>query len=366
MAGIAPLGGAPTTNAPEGTAATVPGTITPPQQDQPPAKPPEGPNFTAFPSSYAGFGSDGNGFGTLSVVNGALSIVSAPAQPPAQPPAAPKPPAPPPGSDQAANVPGSTPQATGAPDNTPKPAPPPPPPPPPPPVYANANANPNPAPAPNPAPNPNPAADLPGQPPSPYTAITAQDVPNLERTDTTQGKAANEAATLDKTAATPQPGGPGSDTANGPGQTPGTNSPTPGNQPPPAPVGLLGASGPPPIPGGTAVENNPALGLLGAPATNPIYIQYQTHAQNAAEEAAAAAAAAAAQEAAARQQLEQVNFRIAAARADNNAAAAAQLAPAAAKLTGQIQNQTFVGLGTTPPQSFAPPAIPPVFLNVAS
>lgn len=351
MAGIAPLGGSPTTNAPEGTAATVPGSVAPPPQQQPPNKPPEGGNFTAFPTSYAGFGSDGNGFGTLSVVNGALSIVSAPAATAPAAPAAPKPPAPPPGAtgDQVANVPGTTPQAATAPDNAPKPAPPPPPPPPPP---ANAAVAPN----------------IPGQPASPYTAIPAGDVPNLEQTNTTQGKVANEAATLDKTAATPQPGGPGTDNTNNPSQTTTPNPATTANAPAPAPTaaGLLGASGPPPIPGGTAVEDNPELGLLGAPATNPIYIQAQTQAQNAAEETAAAAAAAAAQEAADRQQLQQVNFRIAAARADDNSAAVAQLQPDAVKLSGQIQNQTFAGLGTTPPQPFAPPAIPPVFLNVAS
>ncbi len=88
MAGIAPLGGSPTTNQPDGTAATVPGTIAPNTTPPPQKTPDTGPSFTAFPSSYEGFGSDGNGFGTLSVVNGQLSIVQTPPAPPASTPAA--------------------------------------------------------------------------------------------------------------------------------------------------------------------------------------------------------------------------------------------------------------------------------------
>jgi hypothetical protein len=114
------------------------------------------------------------------------------------------------------------------------------------------------------------------------------------------------------------------------------------------------------------VENDPALGLLGAPATNPIVIQAEAQQAAAAQEAAAAADAEAAARAAAQQQLQQVDFRIAVARADNNSAAVAQLQPAATKLSGQIQGQTFAGLGSIPPQPFARPEIPTVFLNVAS
>ena len=129
---------------------------------------------------------------------------------------------------------------------------------------------------------------------------------------------------------------------------------------------MLGSGGDKPIPGGTPVENDPALGLLGAPATNPIVIQAEAQQAAAAEASAANASAQVAQQAAAQAQLQQVDFRIAAARADNNSAAVAQLQPAATTLTGKIQGQTFAGLGTTPPQPFARPEIPTVFLNVAS
>ncbi len=114
------------------------------------------------------------------------------------------------------------------------------------------------------------------------------------------------------------------------------------------------------------MENNPALGLLGAPATNPIVIQAEKQQAAASEAAAAADDAAAADKAAAQIQLEQINARIAAARAANNQGAVEQLQPTAVKLTGEIQGQTFPGLGETPPKPFATPAIPPIFLNIAS
>jgi len=123
---------------------------------------------------------------------------------------------------------------------------------------------------------------------------------------------------------------------------------------------------PPPLPGGTAVENNPALGLLGAPPTNPIVIQADKQEAQAAEAIAQSADAQAAEQAAARAQLQQVDFQIAAARADNDAAAIARLQPAQAELTGEIQSQTFAGVGSTPPQPFTHPEIPTVFLNIAS
>ncbi len=65
-------------------------------------------------------------------------------------------------------------------------------------------------------------------------------------------------------------------------------------------------------------------------------------------------------------QIEQLEERIAAARASNNQAAVAQLQPAVVKLQGQVQGQTFAGLGTSPPLPFARPEIPSVFLNIAS
>jgi len=73
MSGIAPLSGPTTTTAPPpGVASTTPGTNTPaaPPQTPPPQKTDGAQNFTAFPSSYAGFGANGSDFGTLSVVNG--------------------------------------------------------------------------------------------------------------------------------------------------------------------------------------------------------------------------------------------------------------------------------------------------------
>jgi hypothetical protein len=181
----------------------------------------------------------------------------------------------------------------------------------------------------------------------------------LQKTDATNQKVANESNTLDSVGNASQQ----TDTA----QTSGSAPAAPESKPAPPPTaGLLGSGGPPPIPGGTAVENNPALGLLGAPPTNPIVIQADKQEAQAAEAAAAAASAQAAQQAVAQQQLQQVDFRISAARADNNEAAVAQLEPAQQKLTGEIQGKTFAGVGSTPPPSFARPEIPTVFLNIAS
>lgn len=64
--------------------------------------------------------------------------------------------------------------------------------------------------------------------------------------------------------------------------------------------------------------------------------------------------------------LKNVNFHIAAANGEGNSAAAAQLEPIAVKINGELQGQTFPGLGQTPPQPFARPEIPPVFLNFNS
>jgi hypothetical protein len=88
--------------------------------------------------------------------------------------------------------------------------------------------------------------------------------------------------------------------------------------------------------------------------------------QQAAQQAAqAAAAAAAAQQAAAQVGLQQVNERLSAAYSDNNTAAAAQLAPLQVQLqAGQINGSPWAGLGTTPPQPFATPEIPTIFLSV--
>ena len=61
--------------------------------------------------------------------------------------------------------------------------------------------------------------------------------------------------------------------------------------------------------------------------------------------------------------LQDVTFHIAAANGEGNTAAAQQLAPIATQINGQLQNQPFAGIGTTPPQPFAPPEIPTIFLN---
>jgi hypothetical protein len=322
MSGLAPLSGSTTTTALPGVAIAAPGSDTPGAQPQAPPQKNDGPNFTAFPSSYDGFGANGSAFGTLSVVNGRLSVTSAP---PDVPPAA------------VAAAASETPVAS---ETAPKP-PPPPPPPPPPKLVADAATAP---------------ADG-AQTPDPYTAVPPA-TSSLEKTNATEQKAANAQSTSGS-------GVQGSSSA--PDQTAPSPSPPPGSNPAPVPTaGLLGAKGTEPIPGGTPVENDPALGLLGAPATNPIVIQAEQQQAAAAEEAAAAAAAADTARIAAQTQLQHVDFRIAAARADNNGAAVAQLQPAAAKLAGQIQGQAFAGLGTSPPQPFARPEIPTVFLNVAS
>jgi len=62
-----------------------------------------------------------------------------------------------------------------------------------------------------------------------------------------------------------------------------------------------------------------------------------------------------------------VTFRLSAAYGEGNSAAANQLKPAAVQLyNGQLQGSIWAGIGTTPPQPFAQPEIPYVFLNVAA
>jgi hypothetical protein len=295
MAGLAPLGASPTTTQQvTGTGATLPGSVAPTYTAPPKSAPAPAPaNFTAFPSSYAGFGADGSTYGTPGVVDGKLSIVAAPPQ-----------------VNDAAVI-GAGPQTAAGSANA-----------------ANAGDT---APA----------------------ASTSQPQPLLQKTGATDQKVANENNTLSAVGNT--------NTAQQ-----SANSTPQSNPTPPPGEGLLGGSGPPPIPGGTAVENNPALGLLGAPPTNPIVIQADKQEAEAAQATVEANDAAAAQQAAAQAQLQQVDFRIAAARADNNEAAVAQLQPTQTKLTGEIQGQAFAGVGSAPPQTFARPEIPTVFLNIAS
>lgn len=100
----------------------------------------------------------------------------------------------------------------------------------------------------------------------------------------------------------------------------------------------------------------------------PSQIQQQQQAQ---EEAAQQAQAQQADQEAEQHQaltgaLQNVSFRLSAAYGEGNAAAAAQLAPIAVQINGELQNQPFAGVGTTPPKPFAPPEIPNVFLNIPS
>jgi hypothetical protein len=90
-----------------------------------------------------------------------------------------------------------------------------------------------------------------------------------------------------------------------------------------------------------------AVGLLGAPATNPVVIQAQQQEETAAEEAQAIA--------------------------DEEAAAQANAAVGITKATGETANGTTVqpAVASTqwadpPPSTYALPEIPTVFLNVAA
>jgi hypothetical protein len=118
-----------------------------------------------------------------------------------------------------------------------------------------------------------------------------------------------------------------------------------------------------------APETTPAnvtQGLLGSPPTNPIVIQAEAQEAAAAEATRLADSEQAAQQAADQVQLQQLDQRIAAARASDDPAAVAQLQPDVSKIEGRLQGQTFAGVGATPPLPFATPEIPTVFLNVAA
>ena len=342
MAGLAPLGGPSTPTTLHGAAATVPGSITPayanPQQPSPTG---QNQAFTAFPSSYAGFGADGNGFGTLSVVNGALTVLSTPA--------------------------GSLPPPHTNPDGTPAVGAPP------------ATADSNGATAPAPTTTAGAVANN-DQVPNPYTAVPPAPPPpppplNQAKTDAAiaqSGSVPGSATTLDAAAST----APGATTA--PSSDPASKNPPPGNtgntgntgnannsgtaSDPTA--GLLGAQPANTVPGSDPPPVNLAQGLLGSPATNPIVIQAEAQDEQAAQAAQQAADEAAQQKAAQQIQVQQLTARISAAYADNNSAAVAQLQPYVTKLEGQIQGQIWAGLGTTPPQPFKLPEVPTVFLNV--
>src|ERR1700722_12544820 len=193
MAGIAPLGGSPATTTPQqvqGAGATVPGPITP--APAPPPKPPDATTFTAFPSSYAGFGTNGTAYGTPGVVNGKLSIVAAP---------------PPTGSVTDAAV--QTPPVV----QTPPPKAPSPPPPPAPANDATA------------------AADATR---TPAAGATASQPVTLQKTDSTDQKVANENNTLDSVGNASRQ----TDTAQSSGSAPAAPESKPA---PPPTAGLLGS-----------------------------------------------------------------------------------------------------------------------------
>ena len=67
---------------PVSTPAATAAPATPPARQTTPGSglgttPGSGTNFTSFPASYAGFGSDGSGFGSLTVKNGSLAVAPA-------------------------------------------------------------------------------------------------------------------------------------------------------------------------------------------------------------------------------------------------------------------------------------------------
>jgi hypothetical protein len=319
MAGIAPLSGSASTSAGSGISDAPP---THAATVAPKPNPADAGSFTAFPNSYAGFGENGSSFGTISVVNGRLSVVSA---------------------DPGARQPQTSPAATGQ-----------------------------------------------SGPPPAVTAAPA------DTAQAAQPQAGEQAAAILAAPSTPiaaaRPPAPADHAGIKPPSlepTPGDTPPADGLQPPTlgkataaAPLqpagqaqsdptqGLLGSVPADAIPGASAPNSgstlSPEQGLLGAPATNPIVIQAEDQ-----ERSAAAAAAVEANQAAAAQQadhiaLQQINARIAAARAAGNAAAVAQLQPRQAAVIGDLQGQTFAGVGSTPPKPFARPEIPTVFLNIAS
>lgn len=348
MAGVAPLSGSPSTPASSGIGQAPPSRAASPAPATPDSS--ADANFTAFPSSYEGFVSNGGTYGTVSVVNGRLSVVSAPA-----PVAAPSAPAPAATPAPGASVEAATPDSQGAP--------------------RAPGAEP-------PAHAPAPASDATQAQTGPIlTPAVASQAPTPDATDhadlhasAAQTPSATAAGPAPSThSAAPEPGTPAQPAA---GLQPPSLGEAPANQPLQAvgqsqsdpTQGLIGSNSAPIA--GSPASSGPSLesqqGFLGAPPTNPIVIQAEAQQRAAAADSAAAADQADAQRAADQIALQQINARIAAARAAGNAGAVAQLQPRAATLSGDIQGQTFAGLGSTPALPFARPEIPTVFLNIAS
>ena len=312
MAGIAPLSGSVSTSTSSGVSgssgisgAQPPNAASATPQKSPPA---DFGSFTAFPSSYAGFGENGSTFGTVSVVNGQLSVVSSPpGRPEAQPPQP---------SASAQPQPGTPGQPASQTAGEPA-----------------ASA---------------PQSPKPNAPPAPSLHAST---PPLTDTPAAGGVSATQAGLQPPSLGEVSPGAPVE-----PGDQSQNGAPTQG----------LPGSGSSHANPGPAPSLAPEQGFLGAPATNPIVIQAEDQ-----QRAAAAANAAQANQAAGARQadqiaLQQINARIAAARAAGNEAAVAQLQPKQAAVVGDLQGQTFAGLGSTPPKPFARPEIPTVFLNIAS
>jgi hypothetical protein len=190
-------------------------------------------------------------------------------------------------------------------------------------------------------------------------------VPPADQTSTTTATG--------KTASPESTPAPGSTAPLGPTSAQaGASASTPNNAPQPATAsgnptkGLVGAAEEAQVPGSTAPPANLAQGLLGSPPTNPIVIQAEAQEASAAQATRQADDEQAAQQAADQVQLQQLDQRIAAAREADDPAAVAQLQPAVSKIEGQLQGQTFAGVGSTPALPFAAPEIPTVFLNVAA
>lgn len=140
-------------------------------------------------------------------------------------------------------------------------------------------------------------------------------------------------------------------------------------QPQPQTPGLNAPSLPGPFP---ANPPGPAPGPFAAEQENQNQGPSELQQQQAAQEQAAQQAQAqqANQQEAQNQQetiaLQNVSFRLSDAYANGDQSAVQQLAPIAAKINGALQGQIWAGLGTTPPQPFATPEIPSVFLNIPS
>jgi hypothetical protein len=186
--------------------------------------------------------------------------------------------------------------------------------------------------------------------------------------------------------AKPSDHSPGASSA--PADPPGAGFPAPPGDPPPGapplppiPIATLPPQPQPQVPG----LNPPSLpgpfpanpqsappGPFASQQQNPDQGPSEIAQQQAAQEQAAQQAQA--QQASEQQQqhqqetvaLQNVSFRLSAAYGTGDQGAAQELQPIAVKINGALQGQIWAGIGTTPPQPFATPEIPSVFLNIPS